>query len=298
MPVELPLGSSSPDTSSSFTFSRDVQPFESGELKWVQVQIPLSELEELDGEVRLKDPTKNFGKSEDVEVNDLDDEIGENEVEKIIDVIESNEESEAGYWYKVFKDYRNRDDELFFYHFKTGESQQTDASLEDTQTEDADASNLQSDTELESDTESESDDGPQRDLPNSDFSSVSQPEPEQLEPVPEIEPLQLNSPVSPIEPILESKLDADENEFGSRSTLDLDKSSSISPGSLLMASLLLKKSNARKIQSGAQDLDQLESPKNPKSKPVEDQTASNQFSRSNRLKRKLKNLIRSNRLEK
>ena len=326
MAVELPLGSSSPDTSSSFSFTRDVQPFESGDLKWVQVQIPLSELEELDGEVRLKDPTKIFGKSEDSEINDLDDEIGENEVEKIIEVIETNEESEAGYWYKVFKDYRNRDDELFFYHFKTGEPQQIDASPEDAQSGEATSSDTQSDTE------SETNDGRQRDLPNSDFSSSSQPEPDQLEPAsllelpqqPNQQP-QLNSPVSPVEPILESELDAVENEIdefeakeieslfspyvdpsaktdsGSQNEigpqamqLEVDKSNSISPGSLLMASLLLKKSNARKIQS---ETPNRQPPKPRASKPAENQAATNQFSRSNRLKRKLKNLLRSQRLE-
>ena len=128
MAVDIPLSSSSPDTSSSVTFSRDVQPFETGDLKWVQVQIPISELEEVDGEVRLLNPNKVFGNNEDAELHDLDDSIGENEVEKIIDVIETNEDSEAGYWYKVFKDYRNRDDELFFYHFKTGEFQQSEQS--------------------------------------------------------------------------------------------------------------------------------------------------------------------------
>ena len=327
MAVELPLGSSSPDNSSSFTFSRDVQPFESGELKWVQVQIPLSELEELDGEVRLKDPTKIFGKSEDSEINDLDDEIGENEVEKIIEVIETNEESEAGYWYKVFKDYRNRDDELFFYHFKTGEPQQIDASPEGTQPDEASSSDTKSDAE------SETDGDRQRDLPNSDFSSSSQPEPlesvslleqpTQQQPTP-----QLNSPASPAEPIPQPELDAveneidefeakeieslfspyvepsaktdsgTENELGPQTTqLEFDRSNSISPGSLLMASLLLKKSNARKIQSETPNRQRSKSQESPESNPAENQLALNQFSRANRLKRKLKNLLRSKGIE-
>lgn len=124
---ELPISSNSPDISSSLTFSRDVQPFETGDLKWVLVEIPVTEMETSDGDVILKDPTKIYSPAEDADVNDLDDEIGENEVEKIIREIETDEKAESGYWYKVFKDYRNRDDELFFYHFKTGELQSTDS---------------------------------------------------------------------------------------------------------------------------------------------------------------------------
>lgn len=124
--VFVPLGSSSPEASSGVTFARDVQPFETGDLKWIQVQVPISELEEIEGDVRLKDPTKIFQNADNAEANDLADEIGDNEVEKIIEVIETDDKAEAGYWYKVFKDYRNRDDELFFYHFKTGEPQQSD----------------------------------------------------------------------------------------------------------------------------------------------------------------------------
>jgi len=320
--VELPLGSTTPDSSSGFSFSRDVQPFESGELRWVQVQIPLTELEELDGEVRLKDPSKIFGKNEDSEINDLDDEIGENEVEKIIEVIETNEESEAGYWYKVFKDYRNRDDELFFYHFKTGEPQEIDVAPEDAQSDDAGSPDTQPEAE------SESNEGRQRDLPNSDFSSTLKFESDPSEPIQPLEPQLLNSPASPTEQILklapdagegeiEGKMDefeskevetqfspsvdpstkidsGAENEFGLSSTqLEVNKSSSISPGSLLMASLLIKKSNARKIQSKAQARQSPESRGNPEAQPDPKQAQSNQFSRRNRLKRKLKNLLRS-----
>jgi hypothetical protein len=123
--IDFPLTSNSPETSTSFVFSRNVQPFESGDLKWVQVDVPIIELEEVGDEIRLKDPTKIFSPTKDADVNDLDDEIGENEVEKIIQEIETDQEAESGYWYKVFKDYENRDDELFFYHYKTGE--QTDS---------------------------------------------------------------------------------------------------------------------------------------------------------------------------
>ena len=120
---EQPLSSSAPENSNSLTFARDVAPFESGELKWVQVTIPLSELEESGEDVRIKDPTKAYPKSQDAEINELDDEIGDNEVEKIINEIESDKVAEPGYWYKIFKDYQNRDDELFFYHFKTGDTE-------------------------------------------------------------------------------------------------------------------------------------------------------------------------------
>jgi len=320
--VELPLGSSSPDNSSSFSFSRDTQPFESGELKWVQVQIPLAELEELDGEVRLKDPTKVFGKNEGSEINDLDDEIGENEVEKIIEVIETNEDSEGGYWYKVFKDYRNRDDELFFYHFKTGEPQEVDAAPVDAQPDDSRSPDTQPGAE------SESSEGRQRDLPNSDFSTTLKSGFDPSDSISSLEPQRLNSPASPAEQIFKFEPDVNEgeieefepkeietqfnryvdplgktdsgaeNEFGPGSTqFEVNKSSSISPGSLLMASLLIKKSNTRKIQSKAQprqlqeSLQKLEPQLSPK------QAQSNQFSLSNRLKRKLKNLLRSQPME-
>ena len=122
----LPISSAAPESSSAVMFSRDVQPFESGELKWVQVTIPIDELEEAGDEIRLKDPTKVFATTEGAEVNEFEDEIGENEVEKIVEAIETNEDAEAGYWYKVFKDYDNRDDELFFYHLKSGEVNESD----------------------------------------------------------------------------------------------------------------------------------------------------------------------------
>ena len=122
----LPIESATPQESTTLTFDRDVQQFESGEVKWVLVEVPISDLEEIGDEIKLKDPTKVFSNADDAAINDLPDDIGENEVEKIIEAIETDTEAESGYWYKVFKDYSNRDDELFFYHFKTGESQSSD----------------------------------------------------------------------------------------------------------------------------------------------------------------------------
>lgn len=124
--TDVPVQSSSPDDVSTSSFERDVQQFETGELKWVRVKIPLADLESFGDEVRLKDPTKIYLKAADAKEFEIDAEIGENEIEKIIRAIETNRETEAGYWYKVFKDYQNRDDELFFYHLKTGEVPQLD----------------------------------------------------------------------------------------------------------------------------------------------------------------------------
>ncbi len=279
--VEVPLSSSNPDSSSGFTFTRDVQPFESGDLKWVQVQIPISELEEIDGEVRLKDPTKVFGKTEDAELNELDDEIGENEVEKIIEVIETDEKSEGGYWYKVFKDYRNRDDELFFYHFKTGEPQETE-SLDNESSDDTN-SDLQGDN-------SEPD-------ANQDMQEFESQQIETLSNPFDARPAEINEP----------ETGNPQNEFGPPQTQEgLETNSSISPGSLLMASLLLKKLNGRKIQcpessaesaaessarSSTENYQTSESPKLPIEDSSENPNPTNIFSRSSRLKRRIRKLL-------
>ncbi|MFK7768037.1 MAG: beta strand repeat-containing protein [Mariniblastus sp.] len=156
--TELPISSSAPETSNTLTFDRDVQPFETGDLKWVQVSIPLSNLEEFGNEVRIKDPTKVFPKSDDAETNELPDQIGENEVEKIIDEIESSKKAEPGYWYKVFKDYQNRDDELFFYHLKTGDMESGDSKFD----------NLNENQELEKANPIEPESTP-KERPGSDF---------------------------------------------------------------------------------------------------------------------------------
>ncbi len=124
--IDVPLETASPDDVTTTSYERDVQPFESGDLKWVRVRIPLNELESFGDEVRLKDPTKIYLRAAGASEFQIDDKIGENEIEKIIREIETNREAEAGYWYKVFKDYQNRDDELFFYHLKTGEIPQPD----------------------------------------------------------------------------------------------------------------------------------------------------------------------------
>jgi hypothetical protein len=80
---DAPLESASPDDVSSSAFKRDVQPFESGELKWVQVKIPLQDLEEFGEDVRLVDPTKFYPSAEDAAEFKIDEDIGENEVEKL-----------------------------------------------------------------------------------------------------------------------------------------------------------------------------------------------------------------------
>ena len=283
--VDVPLGSSSPDSSSSVTFSRDVQPFESGDLKWVQVQIPISELEEVDGEVRLKDPTKVFGNSEDAELNDLDDSIGENEVEKIINVIETNEESEAGYWYKVFKDYRNRDDELFFYHFKTGESQQSDSSNQPQPTTNQATSDTNPTSDPDSgegadtDTESGVDEA---ELPDSDFSFDAQTESDFR--------LFLDASTEVNQPSNSTSENETEQSIDARKTSSISPASSVSPGSLLMASLLIKKSKARRIKVVERD-QQPHGETAPSSQSPSNQTIVNKFSRRARLKRKIKRLL-------
>ncbi|MEM9941702.1 MAG: hypothetical protein AAF939_08940, partial [Planctomycetota bacterium] len=114
----VPLSSTTPDQDNSFEFTRDTQPFESGELRWVLVTIPMDEIEEISGELRLVNPSRFYAADPVSDVFNLPD-VGENEVEKIIREIESNPNAEPGFWYRIFKDYRNRDDELFFYHFKT-----------------------------------------------------------------------------------------------------------------------------------------------------------------------------------
>ncbi len=118
--------SATPDEVATTAFVRDIPPFETGELKWVRVLIPLRDLEAYGEEVRLKDPSQFYPDAPDAMEFSIGNEIGENETEKIIRQIESNRNAEPGYWYKVFKDYKNRDDELFFYHLKTGDVPQPD----------------------------------------------------------------------------------------------------------------------------------------------------------------------------
>ena len=274
MAVDIPLSSSSPDTSSSVTFSRDVQPFETGDLKWVQVQIPISELEEVDGEVRLLNPNKVFGNNEDAELHDLDDSIGENEVEKIIDVIETNEDSEAGYWYKVFKDYRNRDDELFFYHFKTGEFQQSEQSDSPAQ-----SPTEETGTDEDSANDADEDESSEADLPDSDFATKSQTE--SLLETPFDTSAQTNQP-----PAWSSEIEVQRVQ-----QLEESKTSAISPGSLLMASFLLKKSNASKIKrSKKEPAPPSTTSCDPGDSPQAPQVAS-EFSQRDRLKRKIRRLL-------
>ena len=284
--VDLPVSSSSPVSSTNFTFSRDVQAFESGDLKWVQVQVPLNELEEIEGDVRLKDPTKEYRNAKDAEVNELGDEIGDNEIEEIIKVIETNDKAEAGYWYKVFKDYRNRDDELFFYHFKTGEPQQPD---------EGSPNDIQSNREL--------DQSPNilepRNQPSS-LESQSQPAESELETDPtqpedglndrviegpdrepnEVESESLFNPFAQYDQLETESLSNLEKSTEEEYSQSIDGNSlrSLSAGSLMAAAMLLNQKTSA-TQS------------NPQQKTLEENGAGD-FSRLARLKRKIKKLLR------
>ncbi|MDG1875656.1 MAG: hypothetical protein P8J27_17220, partial [Mariniblastus sp.] len=244
---------------------RDVQPFETGELKWVQVVIPISELEDSDGDVRLKDPTQNFGQSESAEIFKLDGEIGENEVDKIINAIETNQESEAGYWYKVFKDYRNRDDELFFYHYKTGDAQETTPEPIDA----SEGSKEQPEPSPESpnlNLQNDSETLPKTEAGLSDSDS-------EMEIVPK-----LNS----------SNLEQNEAELTPPSSQDNsnvtapNRGSSLSAASLLMATLLVKKSKNKPTAHESSKPESNESLNHESQAPIVG------FSRLDRLKRKVK----------
>ena len=56
--------------------------------------------------------------------------VGENETDRIIDQIERSPDAEPGYWHRIFKAYDHRDDELFFYYYKTGEVDDAISDLE------------------------------------------------------------------------------------------------------------------------------------------------------------------------
>ena len=117
---DLPFDSPPPIDQSDSIFDREVAPFENGELRWVQAEIPVDEIEVMGDEVVLKQPSKLYPAVDDFNEQVFEN-VGENETDRIIDQIERSPAAEPGYWYRVFKAYDNRGDELFFYHYKTGE---------------------------------------------------------------------------------------------------------------------------------------------------------------------------------
>lgn len=117
-----PFDSPTPLEQTTSLFGREIAPFEKGELQWVQVAIPLDELEMADDEVQLKFPVRFYPASEAAEEHGFEN-VGDNETDRIVKQIESSPDAEPGYWYRIFKAYDNRDDELFFYYFKTGQTE-------------------------------------------------------------------------------------------------------------------------------------------------------------------------------
>ena len=91
--IEIPTNVVEPDTN---------------ELFFVQVEVNSGDVEEVDGELQLTDPSGELEALEDAdetEINDgledAEEEIDANDVEAIIERIEEDPEVEAGYWYKV-----------------------------------------------------------------------------------------------------------------------------------------------------------------------------------------------------
>ena len=117
---DLPFDSPAPVGQSLGIFGREVAPFENGELRWVQVEVPIDDLEIVGDDVQLKEPTKLYPAIDDA-TEQVFENVGENETEEIANQIERSPEAEPGYWYRIFKAYDNRGDELFFYYYKTGE---------------------------------------------------------------------------------------------------------------------------------------------------------------------------------
>ena len=117
---DLPFDSPPPLDQTTSIFDREVAPFESGELRWVQVKIPIDDLEMVGDEVVLKQPTLLYPAIEDANEQVFEN-VGENETDRIAEQIERSPSAEPGYWYRIFKAYENRDDEVIFYYYKTGE---------------------------------------------------------------------------------------------------------------------------------------------------------------------------------
>ena len=126
---DLPFDSPPPIDLTSSIFSRQIAPFEEGELRWVQVEIPVDELELVGDEISLRKPSKLYPAAEDASEQDFEN-VGENETDRIIGQIERSPIAEPGYWYRIFKAYDYRGDELFFYHYKTGEVDDAASDLE------------------------------------------------------------------------------------------------------------------------------------------------------------------------
>ena len=119
--LELPALVSEPDTNDLF---------------YVQVEVGPDDIEEVGDELQLTDPSKELPALADAEETDVnaeleedEDEIDANDVESIIEKIESDPDVEAGYWYKVYQKVGEQD-RLLFYHLKTGEIPQNDQAPE------------------------------------------------------------------------------------------------------------------------------------------------------------------------
>jgi len=101
-------------------------------LCYVMVKVTADDIEEVAGELKLTDPSKELDAVDGKEItevnnsNDDDDaEVEEGDIESIIEVIERDPKAEAGYWYKVFLK-TNGESRLLFYHLKTGDVPQSD----------------------------------------------------------------------------------------------------------------------------------------------------------------------------
>ena len=170
---DLPFDSPPPLDQTTSIFSRDVAPFEEGELRWVHVEIPVDELEMVGDEVSLKQPSKLYPAAEDAAEQGFEN-VGENETDRIIGQIERSPDAEPGYWYRIFKAYDYRDDELFFYYFKTGEVDDAVSDLEaDDQTPSDDE--LQNDNELLNEEESDGEGPSPDDEPSVNDGSIDPP---------------------------------------------------------------------------------------------------------------------------
>ena len=129
---DLPFESPPPLDQTTSIFDREVAPFESGELRWVQVEIPVDDLEMVGDEVILKEPTVLYPAIDDATEQAFEN-VGENETDRITEQIERSPSAEPGYWYRIFKAYENRNDELIFYYYKTGEADSTAAEPTDSE---------------------------------------------------------------------------------------------------------------------------------------------------------------------
>ena len=93
---DLPFDSPPPIDQSDSIFDREVAPFENGELRWVQAEIPVDEIEVMGDEVVLKQPSKLYPAVDDFNEQVFEN-VGENETDRIIDQIERSPAAEPGY---------------------------------------------------------------------------------------------------------------------------------------------------------------------------------------------------------